>query len=212
MKPVTKILDTLEKTFGRVAVPKRARAYDMLVRAQCGYPASEDACEKGWKALRATVGTSPDEILGAPRAKLVKAMRAGGIVPEVRAERLRAIAKRAKEGADFADRKTLKKLPTIGDPGADKILLFSRVLPIAAVPSNATQVPARIGIGKSLPSYAATYRSAERALDAALPKTFDARIRAHLLLKRHGQDVCKRSRPRCELCPLTRDCDYFVTA
>ncbi|HEY1954858.1 MAG TPA: hypothetical protein VGH28_04585 [Polyangiaceae bacterium] len=209
MKPVAKILDTLEKTFGRVAIPKRVRAYDMLIRAQCGYPASEEACEKGLRALEASVGTAPDEILGAPKAKLVKAMRAGGIVPEVRTERLRAVAKHARDGADFRDRKTLKKLPTIGDPAADKILLFTRVQAIAAVPSNATQVPARIGIGKDLGSYAATYRSIERALDAALPKTFDARIRAHLLLKRHGQDVCKRARPRCELCPIARDCDYF---
>jgi len=101
----------------------------------------------------------------------------------------------------------LKKLPTIGDPGADKILLFTRKEAIAAVPSNATQVTERLfGLEGS---YAQIYRASQKALDEELPKTADARIRAHLLLKRHGQTICKRSRPKCELCPLTRDCSYF---
>ncbi len=204
-----RVLDTLETTFGRVAVPRRTRAYDMLVLANCGYPASESACKKGWEALASTVGTSPSAILAASKPQLRKAMRVGGIVPDLRAERLRTIAKHAQDGSDFRDRRTLKKLPTIGDPGADKILLFTRTEAIAAVPSNATQVPVRIGFGKEHSSYAATYRSAERALDDALPKTYDARIRAHLLLKRHGQEICKRARPRCEVCPLTRECGYF---
>jgi endonuclease-3 len=53
------------------------------------------------------------------------------------------------------------------------------------------------------------YRTAQAALDAALPKTFEARIRAHVLLKQHGQEICKRARPMCERCPVSRDCAYF---
>ncbi|MGH7285088.1 MAG: hypothetical protein ACRELY_26485 [Polyangiaceae bacterium] len=212
MRSIEKILTTLEKTFGRVRVPRRARAFDMLIQQTCGYPASEEACAKGWDALARDVGTSANAILDASKGNLVKAMRAGGIVPEVRASRLVVIANAAKASADFRSRAVLKKMPTIGDPGADKILLFTRVEPIAAVPSNATQVPVRIGFGKESSSYAATYKSAQKALDSALPRTFDARIRAHLLLKRHGQTLCKRTRPKCELCPLTRDCDYFRKA
>ncbi len=204
-----RVLDRLEKTHGKVRAPRRASAYEMLVRANCGYPASEEACEKGWQALARDVGTEPQEILGATPAKLTKAMRAGGIVPEVRAKRLRLVAARAEQGADLRDRRTLETFPTIGRPGADKILLFTRVEPVAAVPSNALHVPVRIGLGPEQRSYAATYRSIQRSLDSALPRTCDARIRGHLLLKRHGQEVCKRGRRRCEICPLTRECDYF---
>ena len=158
--------------------------------------ASDEACAKGWDALSKDVGTTPEAILAAPKRKLVKAMRAGGIVPELRASRLVQIAKSA--AADLSSRAVLKKLPTIGDPGADKILLFTRKEPIAAVPSNATHVTERLlGLAGS---YAQIYKASQRALDEALPKTADARIRAHLLLKRHGQTICKRSRPKCELC------------
>ena len=31
---------------------------------------------------------------------------------------------------------------------------------------------------------------------------------AHLLLRRHGKQVCRSGRPRCELCPLAAGCAY----
>jgi endonuclease III len=203
------IVATLEKTFGKPKA-KRETAFAMLIRQTCGYPASDEACAKGWAALSKDVGTSAKAILAAPVSKLVKAMRAGGIVPELRAKRLVEIATKAKAGADLSSRAVLKKMPTIGDPGADKILLFAHGEPIAAVPSNATQVIERI-LGLE-GSYAQVYRASQKALDADLPKTADARARAYLVLKRHGQTICKRSKPLCEECPLTRECDYFDKA
>jgi endonuclease-3 len=201
---LTMMLSKLEKTFGKVTA-KRETAFQMLVRQMCGYPASDEACAKGWDALAKDVGTSAKAILEAKKSKLVKALRAGGMVPELRAKRLVEIAKKA--DADFTSRAVLKKMPTIADPGADKILLFTRVEPLAAVPSNTTQVTQRL-FGFS-GSYAQIYKKSQKALDAELPKSFDARIRAYLLLKRHGQTICKRAKPQCALCPLTDECHYF---
>jgi hypothetical protein len=130
----------------------------MLIGQTCGYPASEDACAKGWAALSREVGITADAIVAAPKAKLLRAMRAGGIVLELRAERLVAIASRVKEGADLRSRKVLKTFPTIGDPVADHILLFTRVEPIAAVPSNAVQVPFRLRSKPLMPSCRAKSR------------------------------------------------------
>jgi endonuclease III len=220
--PVDRILDALEKRYGPVRAGRAADPYELIVRANCGYPASEAACAKGFAALKATIGASPRAILAAPKAKLTSAMRAGGIVPELRAQRLREIAERTLElGGGLrallrkplaSVRRQLKKFPTIGDPGADRILLFTRTAPIAAIPSNATQVPLRLGFGDADGSYAVGYRTAQAALDATLPPTFEARIRAHVLLKQHGQEVCKRARPACDRCPVTRDCAYFAKA
>jgi endonuclease III len=216
---LARILDALEKLHGPVRIGRAADAYELIVRTNCGYPASESACAKGFAALKASVGTTPRAILGARKAKLVAAMREGGIVPELRAQRLKDIAKRTQKlggalrallkGPVAAARKELKKFPTIGDPGADRILLLTRTVPIAAVPSNATQVPLRLGFGEDGGGYAKEYRSAQAALDAQMPTTFDARIRAYSLLKVHGETVCKRSHPACERCPVTSDCAYF---
>jgi len=59
------------------------------------------------------------------------------------------------------------------------------------------------------PNYAANYRSVQEAIAAELPESFEVRQRAYLLLKRHGQELCKRSKPLCEQCPLTAECAYF---
>ena len=108
-----------------------------------------------------------------------------------------------------AAKKVLQEFPTIGEPSAEKILLFSGLAPVAAVPSAFVDVPIRLFRGEPGKNYAADYRAARGILDADLPKTFEARQRAYLLLKKHGQETCKRSKPKCEVCPLTAQCAYL---
>jgi endonuclease III len=219
---LARILDGLEARYHKPAVPRRAAdPYEMLVLTNCGYPASEAACARGFAALEENVGVAPEEILRAPEHKLIAAMRAGGIMPELRAKRLRQIASEVvnRYGGDLQGalavpvpqaKRILKSFPTIADAGAEKILLFARLAPVMAVPSNATQVPLRLGFGHEGKSWAAGYRSAQEALASELPEDFEPRMRAHLLLKQHGQTICKRTRPACEQCPVARDCAYFM--
>src|SRR6185437_9165991 len=87
----------------------------------------------------------------------------------------------------------LKKFPNIADPGADRILLFSEMAAVAAVPSNCPHVLVRLQRGQERENYGVTYREAQQAIEGEVPDTFDARVRAYLLLKYHGQEVCKRT-------------------
>jgi endonuclease-3 len=219
---LAKLLDRLEKFYGKPEPPRPTDPYEMILYTNCGYPASDASCAKGFAALKKEIGLRPDDILAAPDAKLAEPMRLGGIVPEVRAARLKEIAGLVKHA--FAGdlravlkkplpeaRKALKQFPTIGDPGADKILLFTKTAPVAAVPSNCVHVPLRLGFGEEKKNYAASYRSAQEAIHAELPEECGALLRAYLLLKRHGQELCKRSRPLCEECPVSSDCAYFQT-
>jgi endonuclease III len=181
--------------------------------------------------LKQEVGLSPKEILAAPKSKLMKVLRLGGIVPELRAARLQEIARKVKAEFDGdlkavlkkwmleekqqtgkgirGAKKVLQQFPVIGEPSAEKILLFSKLAPIAAVPSAFVEVPARLWFGKAGKNYAADYRAAREILSAGLAETFEARQRAYLLLKKHGQQTCKRSNPKCEVCPLTGQCTYI---
>jgi endonuclease-3 len=63
-------------------------------------------------------------------------------------------------------RSALKKFPNIADPGADRIVLFAGISPVAAVPSNCPQVLVRIQRGAERPNYAVTYREAQRAIES----------------------------------------------
>ena len=72
-------------------------------------------------------------------------------------------------------RKALKKFPNIADPGADRILLFSGIAPIAAVPSNCPHVLVRIIHGQERENYGVTYREAQEAIENETAKKADVR-------------------------------------
>jgi endonuclease III len=105
-------------------------------------------------------------------------------------------------------RAALRRFPGIGAPGAERILLFGGLAPLAAVPSACPQVLPRIADGREPRDYQAGYARAQRLLEAQLPAEFAARKRAYLLLQHHGRELCKRTNPRCDRCPLAGDCAY----
>jgi hypothetical protein len=77
-------------------------------------------------------------------------------------------------------RAALKKFPNIADPGADRILLFGAISPVAAVPSNCPHVLVRIRLGQERENYGVTYKEAQRMIAEDVPAKFDARVRAYL--------------------------------
>ena len=56
----------------------------------------------------------------------------------------------------------------------------------------------------------AIYRSVQEAIKPQIKEDFDWLISLHLLLRRHGQEICKRTKPLCEKCPLTKGCRFFA--
>src|SRR5262249_28282191 len=106
-------------------------------------------------------------------------------------------------------KKLLQQFPSVGEPGAEKILLFATLAPVAAVPSAHVDVCVRLWRGAPGKHYAADYRAAREVLAARGPESFAPRRRAYLLLKQHGQTICRRSAPRCEVCPLTGTCAFI---
>jgi endonuclease-3 len=219
--PISGLLDKLERFYGPQEPWWPVDPYEFLIWWHCGYPASDAACTKGWEALKASVDIAPTALLKAPQQKLSSALRAGGMVPDLRALCVKEIAMRVQHefGGDLRMglagsipevRKTLKTFHGIADPGADRILLFAGITPIAAVPSNCTHVLDRIVHGREDVNYVASYREAQRLLSTQIAETFDSRARAYLLLKRHGQDLCKRTKPKCETCPISSQCAFFT--
>lgn len=215
------LLDRLESFHGPQEPCWPVDPYAFLVWWHCGYPASDAACARGWQALNSAVDIEPRQLLGASQAKLAAALKAGGMVPEVRAMRLQEIAQRVENefGGDLREglvgkiadvRKALKRFPGIADPGADRILLFGQIAPVAAVPSNCAHVLVRIQLGLERENYGLTYREAQSLIEADVPEQFHLRQRAYLLLKEHGQKLCKRTKPHCERCPVRSECAYFA--
>ena len=217
------IFDRLEKFYGTPKRPPPVDPYEMLLHRNCGYPQSDERCDKGFRALKAEIGLAPQKILDAPDAKLREVMRPSVMQPPKTAFRLKEIAARVLDefGGDMRAvlkrplaeaKKALKKFPTVGDSTADKILLFTKTAPVAAVPSNAVHVALRLFGGN--PEWARTkwqagYRFAQEAIRSEFPEDIAAQLRVYLLLKQHAQEICKLSRPLCEQCPVASTCPYF---
>jgi endonuclease III len=104
-------------------------------------------------------------------------------------------------------KRALRRFPGIGEPGAEKILLFAgRAAPLA-LESNGLRVLVRLGLVREESSYTRTW-AGSRDLGARLGDDPRRVEEAHLLLKRHGETLCRSSRPRCDECPLRARCAF----
>jgi endonuclease-3 len=209
-------LRRLEQRYGQLQ-PPLANALHLILWENAAYLVDDKQRSAAFESLRKLTRLSPQRILTAPEAKLLEAARLGGMHPERRVRTWRQIALRAGELAALhrrplaAAKKTLRQFPAIGEPGAEKIMLFTGLFPLLALESNGLRVLLRLGFGAEKKNYAATYRAVQEAAASQARATCPWLIRAHLLLRRHGQETCKRRQPRCHDCPLTAACAYFIT-
>ena len=142
--------------------------------------------------------------------------------PAVRVERWRAIARIVLEEADGdlgarlralplpKARALLKRFPSIADPGADRILLFSGMDVRPALDSNGLRIMLRLGAATSGSSYAVAYRNAVQALARQDGAGRAWLMDAYLVLQAHGRALCKRAGPDCLPCPLDAICAHVT--
>jgi endonuclease-3 len=166
------------------------------------------------------VGLTGSEIAHAPRSVLLDIAKRGGMNAETRVERWRTIARIAREEAGDDLRATLKalplpkarllikKFPAIGEPGADKVLLFAGRDVRPALESNGLRALLRLGLSTEQHSYAASYHAAVATLRAEGEQTRNWYMSAYSALRAHGQALCKRSSPLCVACPLDATCAH----
>ncbi len=213
------LLDGLEKHHGRPPALPVTTALGLVLWENVAYLASDKKRAQAFAMLKERVGTAPESILAASREDLFAVAELGGMHPERRVSTLITIAETVMEEFDgnleaclelplSSAKRALKKFPRIGDPGAEKILLFTETRPILALESNGLRVLLRFGFGEEQKDYAASYRSVRAALEGQLPDDCKKLIRAHQLLRLHGKELCKNTRPACEACPVRARCRF----
>lgn len=216
MKRLRRLVGRLEHYHGRPRPPLHD-PFALAVWESCAYLVSDERRAAVFRRLQREVGLSPRAIRSRSLASLATIIHDGGMLPRMRAEKLHAAAdvaldvglatlRRLVRRSPREARKVLRRFPGIAEPGADKILLFCRGERSLAPDSNALRVLIRLGYGRAGSNYGRQYRSAAAAVAPELPAAFDRLIAAHQLLRRHGQTVCTRSEPGCDICPLSVDC------
>src|SRR6266849_8493379 len=215
-----KIVSQLAAHYGNPEPPITTDPFELILLENIAYLVSDDRRAQAFNTLRQHAGTKPHEILAASHEDILQATRLGGMHPEQRVSRLKEIALIAMNefGGDLKQvlrlplpkaKQSLRKFPSIGEPSAEKILLFTRAYPVLGLDSNGLRVLVRLGFGEEKKNYTATYRAIQEAIKDQLKDDYDWLIAAHSLLRQHGKELCRTSAPLCEKCPLRKSCAYF---
>jgi len=215
----SRVIAGLRKFYGTPDPPRITDPFEQILWENVAYLADDEKRARAFAALQKTVGTAPQDILAAKPGQLLAVTRIGGIVPDLRARRLRECAEivefslkhRFRELLDESltqAKKVLRRFPTIGEPGAEKILMFAGKYPVLGIESNGLRVLLRVGFAKEQKNYAASYRAVQGALAGQIPRDCASLTTAHQLLRRHGQETCRRSKPLCESCPIRGLCAF----
>ena len=215
-----RVIKRLKTHYGEPKPPVTNDAFELILFEGIAYLADDDQREAAFAALRDRVGLRSVDILAAPFDELVKITRLGGIHAEQRAQRLKESAQIVVNdfGGDLSTAlrlplaqaiKALKQFPSIGEPGAEKILLFTSTHPSLALESNGLRVLLRLGFGEEKKNYSASYKSVRAALQNEVVDDCGFLIAAHQLLRQHGKTLCKTNKPLCSACPIKTSCRYY---
>src|SRR6266852_6649983 len=159
-----KIISQLAAHYGRPGPPITTDPFELILLENVAYLVSDERRAEAFKTLRKNAGVKPHEILAASPDDILQATKLGGMHPEQRVSRLKEIALIAVNefGGDLKTvlklplpqaKQALRKFPSIGEPSAEMILLFTRACPVLGFDSNGLRVLVRLGFSEEEINY-----------------------------------------------------------
>src|SRR5947209_7141891 len=140
MPELKKIIAKLKGEYGKPTTPPAQGPFELVMWENACYLLPDDRRAAVFNGLRKQVGLNPQSILKADPDVLLALATMGGMRPKVRVFRWQEIARITRSQFDgdldrilklpYAQaKKALKQFPNIGDPGAEKILMFCGASP-----------------------------------------------------------------------------------
>ncbi len=145
----------------------------------------------------------PEELMGADAGEVEDAVKTCGLY-RTKAKNLiflAGIVVREHGGKVPVEREALESLPGVGRKTASVVLSQAFGKPAFAVDTHVGRVSMRLGFSSTREPLAV-----ERAMTALMPP--EAYREAHLLLIRHGREVCVARKPHCRDCPVASLCPF----
>lgn len=136
--------------------------------------------------------------------KLYDLIRSSGMYRQ-KAERIVQIARilvQKYDGRVPNNREELVKLPGVGRKTANIVLAVSYHKPALAVDTHVHRISNRIGLVKTKSPL-----QTEKQLTKIVPENLWSQINGPMV--EFGRTVCLPRKPRCEICPLADQCDYY---
>jgi endonuclease-3 len=214
-KRALQIHERLLKFYGEPIWRNPLPAIDELVSTILSQNTNDINRDRGFNALRARFSTW-EQVRDAPAGEVVDAIRPAGLANQ-KGPRIQQVLRSITEERGSLDLSFLGDLPPeesrawlmrfngVGPKTAAIVLCFSLGKPAFPVDTHIYRVTGRLGLRPER----MTVEQAHPHLEALFPPaTYYA---AHLNLIRLGREICQARRPRCEICPIIKLCDYGRT-
>lgn len=204
------ILRRLRRAYGPPPAPRRLAPLEELVLTVLSQNTNDTNRDRAYADLRARFPTW-DDVADAPAPAIALAIRRGGLGP-TKSVRLRGILRDLRARGHPLDDRAFRRMRStalwdllvglhgVGPKTAACVLLFSLGRPFFPVDTHVHRVARRLGL---VPEGADAAR-AQELLQEAVPAAHVYEL--HMLLIRHGREVCVARRPFCSRCPLRSLC------
>jgi len=211
-KRALKIHEQLLAFYGEPVWRNPLPAIDELVSTILSQNTNDLNRDRAFNSLRAKFGTW-EEVRDAETVDVVNAIRPAGLANQ-KGPRIQQVLRSITEErgsldlsflADLSvdEAKTwLTKFNGVGPKTAAIVLCFSLGKPAFPVDTHIYRVTGRIGLRPER----MTVEQAHPHLESLFP--LEAYYAAHLNIIRLGREICQARRPRCEVCPIMKLCDY----
>ncbi len=188
-------------------------AVDELISTILSQNTNDQNRDRAFTQLRSQFNTW-EEVRDAPTEKVIAAIRSAGLAQR-KAPRIQQVLRSITDQRGKIELDFLKELPPeqasqwlqqfngVGPKTAAIVLLFTLNQPAFPVDTHIQRVTKRLGL---IPP-STTAEQAHRIL----AETFEPNDYGvdHLNLISLGREICQARKPKCEICPLQNECEYF---
>jgi endonuclease-3 len=211
-----RIIDAHHRLVQQYGEPKRRSRRDalsQLIATILSQNTTDVNTDRAYANLRAQFPTW-EAVRDAPPRAIVRAIHSAGL-GNTKAPRIQTILRQLTQERGALSLEFLRamlvedakayllQLKGVGPKTASIVLLFSLGKPAFPVDTHIFRVTKRLGWISPRTSRA----QAHEILESLAPPEIYYPL--HLNIIAHGREVCKARKPRCEVCPLRKMCEYY---
>jgi endonuclease III len=208
------IISLLKDTYGLQEFHPHHSPLAELVQTILSQNTSDINSRPAYRALVKTFDTW-DKILTADIDQIARPINSGGLA-QIKAQRIQKALREIKQRRGEIDlnflseipvpkaREWLKQLTGVGNKPANCVLLFALGKPALPVDTHIFRVSKRLGL---VPEKA-SLDEAHIILETQVPP--EDIFQFHVLMIKHGRQICRAKRTHCAICVLKSYCNFYV--
>lgn len=204
----------LAEVYGRPVWGGPSNPVEMLVETLLSHNVNDVNRDRAYQRLRERF-PDWDDVADAALEEVAEAVRPAGF-PAIKGARIQTALRTIREQfgsisldallgwTDEQAKEYLRSFPGVGPKTAACVLCFAMGRPVMPVDTHVGRITRRLGL---VPERA-TAEEAHDIMDSITPP--ELVFPFHVEMIRHGRALCRPTKPACDRCPITAECEFYV--